>query len=219
MVKGRAGRPPRRSPGRTLGTVVAPAARTKSRSRLLSCQVRRHTDLQTWPSSWWCSTCWSSWLKPYSTSVPRAAGHQLCGGSYRSPQRQVERRRQNYGASNYAIFEMRSSQDPPRPPASGPRTTRLDYISAAESAGHMAPEPPVTCTSSNPDSHPLAVGLRHRSRYPSPFVSELLVRSRVRVSDSPRGGRSSGGGGGGGGGSWASSGIIVSLSTAPPAPT
>jgi hypothetical protein len=43
-----------------------------------------------------------------------AAGHHLCGGGYRSPERQVELRRQNCGTSDYAIYEMPSSQcEPP----------------------------------------------------------------------------------------------------------
>lgn len=51
----------------------------------------------------------------------RADGFTLTGGGYRSPQRQIELRRQNCGSSQYAIYEMPSSQcSPPtaRPGAS-----------------------------------------------------------------------------------------------------
>ncbi|HEY8527833.1 MAG TPA: D-alanyl-D-alanine carboxypeptidase family protein [Acidimicrobiales bacterium] len=44
----------------------------------------------------------------------RADGFELSGGGYRSPQRQIELRRQNCGTSQYAIYEMPSSQcNPP----------------------------------------------------------------------------------------------------------
>jgi D-alanyl-D-alanine carboxypeptidase len=51
----------------------------------------------------------------------RADGFALTGGGYRSPQRQIELRRQHCGTSQYAIYEMPSSQcNPPtaRPGAS-----------------------------------------------------------------------------------------------------
>jgi hypothetical protein len=42
-----------------------------------------------------------------------ADGHQLCGGGYRPPGRQIELRRQNCGPSTYAIYEMPSSECSP----------------------------------------------------------------------------------------------------------
>src|SRR5690606_34197909 len=42
-----------------------------------------------------------------------ADGLQLCGGGYRSPQEQIELRRQNCGTSDYAVYEMPSSQCTP----------------------------------------------------------------------------------------------------------
>jgi hypothetical protein len=46
-------------------------------------------------------------------AAARADGRQLCGGGYRDPQRQIELRRQNCGTSQYAIFQMPSSQCSP----------------------------------------------------------------------------------------------------------
>jgi LAS superfamily LD-carboxypeptidase LdcB len=43
----------------------------------------------------------------------RADGFSLSGGGFRSPQRQIELRRQNCGSSNYAIYEMPSGQCSP----------------------------------------------------------------------------------------------------------
>jgi hypothetical protein len=43
----------------------------------------------------------------------RSDGFTLSGGGYRSPQRQVELRRQNCGSSQYAIYEMPSSSCSP----------------------------------------------------------------------------------------------------------
>jgi LAS superfamily LD-carboxypeptidase LdcB len=47
-----------------------------------------------------------------------AAGIHLSGSGYRSSQRQVELRRQNCGSSQYAIYQMSSSQC--RPPTARP---------------------------------------------------------------------------------------------------
>jgi hypothetical protein len=55
-------------------------------------------------------------LAPVLTALYEAAssdGHQLCGGGHRDPERQIELRRQNCGASQYAIYEMPSSQCSP----------------------------------------------------------------------------------------------------------
>jgi D-alanyl-D-alanine carboxypeptidase len=43
----------------------------------------------------------------------RADGFRLSGGGFRSPQRQIELRRQNCGTSRYAIYDMPSSQCSP----------------------------------------------------------------------------------------------------------
>ena len=43
----------------------------------------------------------------------RAAGLELTGGGYRDPARQIELRRQNCGTSDYAIYEMPSSECSP----------------------------------------------------------------------------------------------------------
>jgi hypothetical protein len=43
----------------------------------------------------------------------RRSGYELTGTGYRSTQRQIELRRQNCGTSNYAIYEMPSSQCSP----------------------------------------------------------------------------------------------------------
>jgi hypothetical protein len=43
-----------------------------------------------------------------------AGGVSMCGGGYRDPQQQIDLRREHCGTSNYAIYEMPSSQcDPP----------------------------------------------------------------------------------------------------------
>lgn len=55
-------------------------------------------------------------LAPAIESLFTAAasdGHQLCGGGYRDPARQIELRRQNCGPSRYAIYEMPSSDCSP----------------------------------------------------------------------------------------------------------
>lgn len=55
-------------------------------------------------------------LAPAVESLYAAAaadGHHLCGGGYRDPQRQIELRSQNCGASQYAIYEMPSSDCSP----------------------------------------------------------------------------------------------------------
>jgi D-alanyl-D-alanine carboxypeptidase/Transglycosylase-like domain len=51
----------------------------------------------------------------------RGAGHELTGSGYRSPQRQIELRRQNCGSSDYAIYEMPSSSC--SPPTARPGTS------------------------------------------------------------------------------------------------
>ncbi|MDD9371186.1 MAG: M15 family metallopeptidase, partial [Acidimicrobiales bacterium] len=42
-----------------------------------------------------------------------AAGVSLCGGGYRDPQAQIELRKSHCGTSQYAIYEMPSSQCSP----------------------------------------------------------------------------------------------------------
>lgn len=51
-----------------------------------------------------------------------AAGVSLSGGGYRDPQQQINLRRQNCGSSNYAIYEMPSSQC--RPPTARPGSSQ-----------------------------------------------------------------------------------------------
>jgi hypothetical protein len=51
----------------------------------------------------------------------RRSGHQLTGTGYRSHERQIELRRQHCGTSNYAIYEMPSSQC--SPPTARPGTS------------------------------------------------------------------------------------------------
>lgn len=51
-----------------------------------------------------------------------SAGHNLCGGGYRSPQRQIELRAQNCGRDSYSIYSKPSGQC--RPPTARPGNSR-----------------------------------------------------------------------------------------------
>jgi hypothetical protein len=69
--------------------------------------------LSTVPCPGGGSTEVHSQLVPVVHAIYAQAPHNLCGGGYRSPERQIETRRNNCGTSNYAIYEMPSSQCSP----------------------------------------------------------------------------------------------------------